>query len=145
MKRLFVATASLLSASAILCGAVQADLGEAEQSVQVSDFDAFCSKSGNKCRVSFTSERMIVSGGKGIARQQIIRIWGDREMRGFWDRTPGNYYHPVYYVTYRKEDGSDATGKFLFIDESAGSKFWNALNVFLGPGRRPIGPSIKIE
>ncbi len=30
MKRLFVATASLLSASAILCGAVQADLGAAE-------------------------------------------------------------------------------------------------------------------
>jgi hypothetical protein len=121
-----------------------ADISEAEIGVKSNAFEAFCGTRGNKCSVTFSSERMVVNGGDGISRAQILRIWEDQELRGFWDRTPGNYYHPAYYVTYKKVNGDDATAKFLFINAEAGARFWNSLNIFMGPERRPVGPSIKI-
>jgi len=121
-----------------------ADISEAEIGVKSNAFEAFCGTRGNKCSVTFSSERMVVNGGDGISRTQILRIWEDQELRGFWDRTPGNYYHPAYYVTYKKVNGDDATAKFLFINAEAGARFWNSLNIFMGPERRPVGPSIKI-
>lgn len=144
--------ASLLSASTlaslVMSPLVQmpavANLGAAEIGQEATSFDAFCAKRGKKCTVVFTEHKMSVDGAEGIERGQLIRIWEDRELRGFWDRTPGDYYHPVYYVTYRRLDGSDSTAKFLFINAEAGNRFWAALNVFMGPERRPVGPSIKV-
>jgi hypothetical protein len=121
-----------------------ADLGAAEVGSNPSIFEAFCAKRGNKCTVTFADQKMTVNNGEGVSRDQIIRIWEERELRGFWDRTPGDYYHPVYFVTYKKASGEDATGKFLFINAEAGSRFWSALNIFMGPERRPVGPSIKL-
>ena len=128
----------------VCMGNARADLGEAEIGIKSLEYDAFCATRGNKCTVSFSSSSMIVNKKDGITRAQILRIWEDQELRGFWDRSPGNYYHPVYYVTYKKANGEDATAKFLFINAEAGARFWNSLNIFMGPDRRPVGPSIKV-
>jgi len=74
-----------------------------------------------------------------------LKIWRDKEMRSFWDRNPLNYYQDVFYLTYRKDDGAEATGKFIVLHERTGSEFWNRLETLLGSQSRPIGPSIKIE
>lgn len=130
--------------SSVCMESARADLGEAEIGAKSLEYDAFCAFRGNKCTVSFSSDRMVVKKNDGIARAQILRIWEDQELRGFWDRSPGNYYHQVYYVTYKKANGDDATAKFLFINTEAGARFWNTLNIFMGPDRRPVGPSIKV-
>jgi len=62
---------------------VSADLGAAETGQSNSSHEVFCSKKGNKCTVKFTEDRMIVGNGKGIRRDQIIRVWSDQELRGF--------------------------------------------------------------
>ena len=77
MKRLFVATASLLSASALLCGAVQADLGSAEDGIGEKKlsgtiYDAWCgNKSNEDCKVKFENDRLIVNNGSGITVEQV--------------------------------------------------------------------------
>ena len=88
---------------------------------------------------------MLVNGKDGIDKSQILRIWSDKELRNFWDRNPMSYYQDVYYVTYRKSDGSEGTGRFIFLNHQASSQFWNQLQIFLGPDRREVGPSIKVE
>ena len=106
-----------------------ADLGQAEQP-KAFIFDAWCGKIKNNCKVSFGGERLSVDGSSGIVPSQAKRIWLDHELRGFWDRSPGNYYYPVYYLSYEREDGTTATAKFIFINEKAGSAFWAALQGF---------------
>lgn len=108
---------------------VCADLGSAEQPSQLK-FDAWCGKIKNNCRVTFEGNRMTVDGGGGITAQQVKQVWIDHELRGFWDRTPGNYYYPVFYVSYENQDGEIRAAKFLFINEKAGESFWYALQQF---------------
>ncbi len=80
MKRLFVAAASLLSASAILCGAVQADLGAAEDGDDNNGlsgvvYQPWCGyKSNTKCNVKFENDRLIVNNGSGITASQLQSI-----------------------------------------------------------------------
>lgn len=109
--------------------AVYADLGQADQPKNLI-FDAWCGKIKNSCKVTFSGDRMSVNGGQGIVAGQATRIWLDHELRGFWDRTPGNYYYPVYYISYNREDGTNGTAKFIFINEKAGNSFWAALQGF---------------
>ncbi len=124
---------------------VWADLGPAETDMKSSIFDAWCGKRGNNCKVSFVGDRLLVNGKDGIDKSQILRIWSDKELRNFWDRNPMSYYQDVYYVTYRKSDGAEGTGRFIFLNHQASAQFWNQLQIFLGPDRREVGPSIKIE
>jgi len=122
-----------------------ADLGPAETAMKKSSFNAWCGKRKNDCTVSFEGDRLLVNGTDGINKNQILRIWADKELREFWDRG-FSYYQDVYYVTYRKADGSEGTGRFIFLDHRQESKeFWNNLEIFLGPERRQVGPSIKVE
>lgn len=122
-----------------------ADLGPAETAMKKSSFNAWCGTRKNDCTVSFEGDRLLVNGTDGINKNQILRIWADKELREFWDRG-FSYYQDVYYVTYRKADGSEGTGRFIFLDHRQESKeFWNNLEIFLGSERRQIGPSIKVE
>jgi len=106
-----------------------ADLGSAEQPSQLK-FDAWCGKAKNNCSVIFEGNRMTVDGGGGITAQQVKQVWIDHELRGFWDRSPGNYYFPVYFVSYENQNGEIRAAKFLFINEKTGASFWNALQQF---------------
>jgi hypothetical protein len=140
-----ILTAGLLQAQTSILKPAYADLGAAEAEVSSSSHDAFCAKLGNKCKVIFDKDKMRIGDSDGISRSQVLRIWQDEELRGFWDRTPGNYYYPVYYVSYKKSDGDDSTAKFIFINWPSGLAFWNSLSIFTGPERRTIGPSIQVE
>jgi hypothetical protein len=122
-----------------------ADLGPAETEMKTTSFQAWCGKRKNDCTVSFEGERLLVNGKDGISRSQVIRIWSDQEMRNFWDRNPISFYQDVYYVTCKKNDGTEGTGRFIFLNHQVSTQFWNQLQVFLGTDRRDIGPSIKIE
>ena len=106
-----------------------ADLGTADTSTN-QEFDAWCAKPKNDCKVVFADGLMKVGDSAGIRPSQVVGLRTDYEKRGFWDRTPGNYYYPVYYVDYRKSDGSVGYGKFLFINEGAAQRFWDALQSF---------------
>jgi hypothetical protein len=135
-------------AIAIICvrpSSSSADLGPAEAEMKTTSFQAWCGKRKNNCTVSFEEDRLVVNNKDGISRSQILRIWSDKEMRDFRDRNPMSYYQDVYYVTYKKSDGSDGTGRFIFLNHQVSAQFWNQLQVFLGPGRREVGPSIKVE
>jgi len=140
---LFVISLSLVAN--YWCIPARADLGPAETEMKTSAFDAWCGKRNNNCKVSFEVDRLLVNGKDGIDKSQILRIWSDKELRNFWDRNPMSYYQDVYYVTYRKSDGSEGTGRFIFLNHQASSQFWNQLQIFLGPDRREVGPSIKVE
>ena len=144
MKRLLLAVSFSLIASYWSIPA-RADLGPAETEMKTSTFDAWCGKRSNNCKVSFEGDRLLVNGKDGIDKSQILRIWSDKELRNFWDRNPMSYYQEVYYVTYQKSDGSEGTGRFIFLIHQASSQFWNQLQTFLGPDRREVGPSIKIQ
>jgi len=88
MKRLLLASAALLSTSAMLCSAVQADLGPAGDGIEdkklpytVSNtvYDAWCgSKNNTDCKVKFEDGRLIVNDGKGITADQVL------DMRQMW-------------------------------------------------------------
>ena len=140
-----LATVFFLLGIVSLPTSVHADLGPAETEMKTSSFDAWCGKRGNNCKVSFEGDRMLVNGKDGIDKSQILRIWSDKELRNFWDRNPMSYYQDVYYVTYRKGDGTEGNGRFIFLNQQASAQFWNQLQIFLGPDRREVGPSIKIE
>ena len=124
-----------------LCGA------ESETTVNETSFNLWCGQVKNECVVSFEGDRMRVNNNKGIKRDQLLRVWDDQELRDFWRRTPvmNGYYDTVVYATYRKSDGTESTGKFIISSMKTASRFKNALAVFLGSGRREVGPSLKIE
>ena len=48
---------------------VQAGLGDTE--TKETEFDAWCGKKGNDCKVVFTDETLTVNGTDGINRSQI--------------------------------------------------------------------------
>jgi hypothetical protein len=143
--------AALAIAATILgCSLLQpnafADLGSAEEATTgATKFSVWCSRRGKDCSVEITDSKIIVDGKSSVNRAQILKIWRDKEMRSFWDRNPLNYYQDAFYVTYRKSDGGEATGKFIVLHERTGSEFWNRLQTLLGSNSREIGPSIKIE
>jgi hypothetical protein len=127
-------------------GTAMADLGSAEQATTgLTKFNVWCSRRGNDCTVEISDSKIVVDGKGGVPKEKVLKIWRDKEMRNFWDRNPLNYYQDVFYVTYRKDDGGEATGKFIVLHERTGSEFWNRLETFLGSQSRPIGPIIKIE
>jgi len=122
-----------------------AGFGAAEKSMSNLSFNISCGESKNKCSVEFIGDRIIVDGKGGVEKSQILRTWNDYELKGFWARTPGNYYADVVYITYQTDEGSESTGKFIIADEKIASKFKNKLDTLLGSGRREIGPNIEVE
>ena len=55
------------------------------------------------------------------------------------------WYDWVFYVTYKKSDGTESTGKFIAGNIKTASKFRNALAAFFGSKRREVGPNIQLE
>mgnify|MGYP004093494049 FL=1 len=124
-----------------LCGA------ESDTSVNQASFDLWCGQVKNDCTVSFEGDRMRVNNNKGIKRDQLLLTWEDQEMREFWRRNSmvDGWYDWVFYVTYKKSDGTESTGKFIAGNIKTASKFRNALAAFFGSKRREVGPNIQLE
>ena len=119
--------------------------GEAEDAMADKTFDVWCSKRNNKCTVDFIGDRIVVNKKGGVKRSQVIRIWRDKELRTFMDRNPMSYYQDAFYVTYKKSDGKESTGKFIILHKNTASSFWNRLQSFMGSERREVGPNLQIE
>mgnify|MGYP001498103259 CR=1 FL=1 len=119
--------------------------GEAEQGMSNTKFDVWCSKRKNKCTVEFINDRIVVNGKGGVKKSQILRVWRDKELRSFSDRNPMNYYQDAFYITYKRSDGRESTGKFIILHENTASSFWNVLQAFTGSERREVGPNLQIE
>ena len=56
-----------------------------------------------------------------------------------------SYHQDVYYVTYRKSDGAEGTGRLIYLNDKSSVQIWNQLQIFLGPNGREVGPSVKIQ
>lgn len=127
-----------IATSLIASAPATAGLGDAD-SGETRNFDAWCNKEGNKCKVKFTDERMSVASD-GIDRTQF---------RGFSYRYQ---YEPQYNPTPRhnfvvnyQEDGVYKSGTFIFIHQGAAMKFHDTLNWFCGESCREKGPSIEVR
>jgi len=171
MKRVFLVSASLLSASAMLCGAVQADLGSAEDGhlnrSKASDriYEAYCGSIENKkCEVRFLDGRLIVNEGKGISADQVTKVQ-QRYLLFFNSRKSkqqkadhggtciigGTAYElerpscqDHIYIQYNDEEGNSKKGLFRFQHKASGRAFRMDLELWSGLELRERGPSIKI-
>ena len=132
------------TADRILSG-FEEGFGEAENLISSSKFDLWCNKRKNKCTVEFIENRIVVNGKGAVKKSQIQRTWTSQELRNFWDRSPMNYYQDVIYITYKRTDGKESTGKFITLKQDIASSFWNTLQAFIGSERREVGPNIQIE
>ena len=145
-----LATLLFLLGLASTTNSVRADLGSAELDRSSQTFQAWCGKPKNDCTVSFENNKMFVNGKDSIDRSQVLRIWSDKVLIPAGFLRP-QYYQDMHYVSYTKTDGTEGVGVFIFAtgmwgnSNATSSKFWNQLQIFLGPERREIGPSIKIE
>ena len=117
MKRLLL---SLIAPFAFITP-ILAGLGEAE-SLKVLEFDAWCEKKGNDCKVVFTSDFMSVNGVDRIKRSQ---------MHSFSYVTDLGFLRGMqqFVVTF-KEQGSLRNGTFIFRDINRSEQFKKALISF---------------
>lgn len=119
-----------------------AGLGDAEGGTK-REFDAYCGKTGNKCKVLFQDDKMIVNGKDSIAKSQI-RSWSTFEDFMY------NQYGTVLkgegttLVIY-EEDGKEGSGTIIFVNAKTYKEFIFAMKAFCGASCRPIGPSVKVE
>lgn len=147
-----VASSAGLAVSLVIGGNLQAqaDLGDAEKVVYNAAYDAYCGEKGHKCKVLFIGDRLVVDSGSGVSFRDMREIWY-HVYKGFFDPDP-TY---IYDVTYLKADGTEATGKFLFVNSGASQKFWNSLQLFarrnastkvyVDDDRRQVGDSVLIK
>jgi len=171
MKKLFLATASLLSISSILCGAVQADLGTAEEGFENINnaseriYEAYCGSVENrKCEVKFREGRMIVNGSSGISADQVTKI--RQQYLLFFDKRKtkqqqsdhggtcliGGTIHALerpscqnhIYIQYEDTAGKKRKGLFRFQHKASGNAFLIDIELWSGMELRERGPSIKI-
>ena len=134
MKRLLL---PLLAALA-LPTAVNADLGEAEKTkYQKESFELRCGEEkGKKCIMTFDgNNRLRVNDGKGITSDQVVLV------QKAYCKTPRISYCAQYKITYKKENGSLATGRFFNKKIKTKEDFEQSLEVFSG---REIGAAIRV-
>tara|TARA_S200000501_G_scaffold315579_1_gene307962 strand:- start:101 stop:583 length:483 start_codon:yes stop_codon:yes gene_type:complete len=110
---------------------VFADLGEAETTTdKQTSFDLWCGERGNDCKVTFDGERLKVNNGKGITADQILFTQRDN-IPDFWNGVIFSYK-----ITYKKNNGDNAYGKFLIMHRPTNEQFNDKLSAFIG---KPVG------
>ena len=170
MKRVFLVSASLLSASAMLCGAVQADLGSAEDGVgdnalSGTIYDAWCgNKSNEDCQVMFENDRLIVNNGSGITVEQVTSITinerlfvknrdpdnkgGDHGLRCNDPGAPNAYYRPScqvhFWIEYNNSSGDKRNALIRFKNKDRAYQLQDDLEACSGIKFRERGPSVQI-
>ena len=145
MRPLFSSLAAAVAFAGLFVAGqpVNAGLGEADAEV-LKEFDAWCGKRKNNCKVTFPSaNEMVVNGKDGITRDQLQSYQCNSSWRqmGFSGIDHWEYSCLVKYT----ENSIDRSGKFIFVNTGAFSDFRDALSVFCGPKCRPLGPSINVE
>ena len=170
MKRVFLVSASLLPASAMFCGAVQADLGSAEDGVgdkalSGTIYDAWCgNKSNEDCKVKFENDRLIVNNGNGITASQIEDITmnsrlfvdnrdpnnkgGDHGARCIDHRGIESFYRPScqvhFWIEYNDAYGETRNALVRFRNQARAYQFQEDIEAWSGIKFRERGPSVQI-
>ena len=167
MKRVLLASAALLSTSAMLCSAVQADLGSAEAGIEnkkLSDtvYDAWCgSKNNTDCKVKFEDGRLIVNDGKGITADQVLdmrQMWmlffeeakrkntGDHgaKCHGAFGGSTRPSCHNHFVIEYMDSSGESRIALIRFRHAARSYQFQADLETWSGKTFRERGPSIEI-
>ena len=142
MKRLL----ALLALAPLLASplSARADLGAAEKIK--GEFDAWCAKGGNKCKVTFSEDNLTVDGSSSITKNELQKVSYDNRFyctpaSGFSSsKCYGKGSALVYYI----QNGKEGAGAFIFADDNAYFDFVTALEVFCGAKCRPLGPSVKV-
>ena len=111
-------TAGLLSS---FSGPLHAGLGDAE-GPERREFDAWCGKKGNNCKVVFTDNSLTVNETDGISRSQMTEFSADQKYTAI-----GGSYWTWYFTVSYKEDGVVKSGTFLFVNKKAAGAFKRTL------------------
>ena len=123
-------TAGLLSS---FSGPLHAGLGEAEAPDR-REFDAWCGKPRNKCKVVFTNDSLTVNGTDGISRSQMRAFSLRKELV---DSSGNRHYH--FDVSY-EEGGTIKSGRFIFANADVGKEFKQTLYTFCPDCNRVYDP-----
>jgi hypothetical protein len=118
-----------------------AGLGDAEGGTK-REFDAYCGKVGNNCKVLFTEDKLVVNGKDSISKSQM-RSWSTSDEFIYFKSgyTTGQGTTLIIY----EENGKEGSGLIIFVNPKTYREFLFAVTAFCGAGCRPIGPSVKIE
>lgn len=134
-----------LGAAALLAFPAPAlsDLGPAES--LKTDFDAWCAKSKNDCKVKFTGDTLSIDGIYSITKNDLKRY--ETINRFYCAAASGlsssKCYGKATTLIYYNQDGREGVGAVLFVDDTSFFEFEIALKIFCGSGCRPVGPDIK--
>ena len=132
-----------------------ADILGPDSEIDEDGFKAFCGPKSKPCRVSFQDGRLSINKGRGITRNQLIRVTTDRTCRERFMGIPNCYEHQYdfdYTFTYRDLKGNERAaliafrpGNMLGRGNLPHQAFKRELQVWVNDVLRPIGPSIEIE
>ena len=127
---------SLLGSAFLDPNYVKADFGEADVQNSLStsnNFDAWCGKKGNDCKVMFLDKGISVNGSTPVDYARIKDYnydenhgWGcdERHSKGGYI-CPGKKY--TFEIYYDKSSGEEGTARFIFINHNAALGFLGAL------------------
>ena len=129
----------LLAATLYVFGtaAARADLGPAQIEIPGQTFvnaytsktssvlETYCAKWRNKCVVEVTDTELVVDNTHRTHRDQLVRVWSN-QLHG-----PGRGVRDFIYVTYVQDDGTKATGQFIFTNMTTAAEFYNRLQLLM--------------
>ena len=133
---------------------VKADFGEADVKNSFSttkNFDAWCGKKGNDCKVTFLDEGISVNGSKPVDYGRIKDYnydenhgWGceERHAKGGYI-CPGKKY--TFEIYYDKNSGEEGTARFIFANHNAALGFLGALKKVQGEYFVRSDPRCKVK
>ena len=133
MKRLLLVAIFSALSSAV----ARADLGPAQIEIPGQSFvnaytnkeapvlEAYCAKWRNKCLVEVTDTELVVDKTHRTHRDLLVRIWSN-QLHG-----PGRGIRDFIYVTYLQDDGTRATGQFIFTNMTTAAEFYNRLQLLM--------------
>ena len=109
------------------------------------DFDAWCAKTKNECKVKFSGDTLSVDdyntiNKSDLKRYEIINRFYCVAASGI---SSSKCYGKATTLIYYNQDGKEGVGAILFVDDTAFFEFVIALKVFCGSTCRPVGPDIK--
>ena len=108
-------------------------LGDAD-SPSKREFDAWCGKKKNDCKVVFTDQKLTVNGNEGISRSQVVDFTYEVDYLSW------SIYNHYYYTVSYKEGGVVKSGKFIFADADASQEFKRTLLWFCPKCQKVYNP-----
>ena len=109
------------------------------------EFDAWCAKTKNECKVTFSGDTLSVDNNNSISKSELQRY---ETINRFYcvaasGLSSSKCYGKATTLIYYNQNGKEGVGAIIFVDDTAFFEFQIALKVFCGSQCRPVGPDIK--